>query len=337
MSFPSDFLGITATIPAEVPLAAGRRLIDLNNLFITAAEAGDAIKLAEKDGFPRNCCAWIKGIYGMVKLRNLRRMVFVTGGDCSNTHALMETLMPHLEEIHTFSYPYPRDAEALRLELERFCHGFGLTLDQAEAQRNHLAAIRQDLAQLDRLNWQDRLCSGQETFQRLVASSDFDGDTERFHHGLRTFLDEVACRKPLSAKSRIGILGVPAAFSDLIETVEALDATVVFNEIPRQFAMPEPTANLVEQYSRYTYPYGVWARLDDVKKQVKLRNIHGIIHYTQSFCHRQIHDILIRKEIPLPILTIEGENPGLIDQRTRLRIESFMEIMQRQTSGDRTP
>ena len=78
----------------------------------------------------------------------------------------------------------------------------------------------------------------------------------------------------------------------------------------------------------YTYPYGVIDRINDIKQQIKERKIDGLIHYVQSFCYRQIQDILIKKHIDIPVLTIEGDSPGDIDGRTKIRIDSFIEMLE---------
>ncbi len=49
------------------------------------------------------------------------------------------------------------------------------------------------------------------------------------------------------------------------------------------------------------------------------------MHYVQSFCHRQIEDRLWRERAGLPILTLEADRPGKVDERTRTRIEAFIE------------
>lgn len=91
--------------------------------------------------------------------------------------------------------------------------------------------------------------------------------------------------------------------------------------------MPNSTEDLVEQYRMYTYPYGVFERLEDIKTQIEKRNIDGVIHYVQSFCYRQIEDMIFREKLNLPFLTIEGDKPGKIDARTKLRIDSFVEML----------
>ena len=56
-------IGFTTSIPVEVIYAAGKVPVDLNNLFISSKDASHHIDNAECDGFPRNMCSWIKGIY----------------------------------------------------------------------------------------------------------------------------------------------------------------------------------------------------------------------------------------------------------------------------------
>ena len=123
-------------------------------------------------------------------------------------------------------------------------------------------------------------------------------------------------------------------------------ARVVFNEMQRQFAMlpaveggeargasplpveaPGPGRALFRQYLSYTYPYDVFARIADIKREVRRRRLHGLIHYVQSFCFRQMEDLLIRREVGLPMLTLEGDRPGPVEAPTRTRIESFIEML----------
>ncbi|MBF0546077.1 MAG: 2-hydroxyacyl-CoA dehydratase [Candidatus Riflebacteria bacterium] len=323
-----DFFGITSTIPIEIPLSAKKKIIDLNNLFITSNNPDKYVKLAEEKGYPRTCCTWIKGIYGYVLEKRISKIIFVTGGDCSNTHALRETLLPELKEVFTFSFPYPPDKEALKNEMEKLSTEFGTTILEAEEIGKKLFPIRKMLAELDRLTWEEGIVTGFENFKWLLSSSDFNGAPDKFEQQLAEFLSSVKRREPGVSKIRIGVLGVPPVFSDLHKTIEEIGGKIVFNEIPRQFAMLDLDLDLVSRYQKYSYPYGVWPRIKDINCQIEKRKIDGLIHYTQSFCYRQIHDILLRRMIKCPILTIEGENPSEIDQRTRLRIESFFEMLE---------
>ncbi len=58
-------IGITTTVPVEVLIAAGYQPIDLNNVLVSDPNPGRLITIAERAGFPLNCCSWIKGIYGV--------------------------------------------------------------------------------------------------------------------------------------------------------------------------------------------------------------------------------------------------------------------------------
>jgi benzoyl-CoA reductase/2-hydroxyglutaryl-CoA dehydratase subunit BcrC/BadD/HgdB len=120
---------------------------------------------------------------------------------------------------------------------------------------------------------------------------------------------------------------VPPIFTDLYQVLESLGARVVFNEVQRQFSMPYKTDNMVDQYISYTYPYGAFARLEDMKEQIQKRQVQGIIHYTQTFCYRQIEDMIFRQKLGLPFLTLEGDKPGKVDARSRLRLEAFINML----------
>ena len=121
--------------------------------------------------------------------------------------------------------------------------------------------------------------------------------------------------------------GVPPIFLDLYEFIENLGAHVVYNETQRQFVLPYDTNDIVQRYLMYTYPYGVFARLEDMKEEIKRRRIEGIIHYVQAFCYRAIEEVILRETLGVPMITIEGDMPKQLDTRTKLRIEAFMEML----------
>ncbi|MCU0596521.1 MAG: 2-hydroxyacyl-CoA dehydratase, partial [Desulfobacterota bacterium] len=150
---------------------------------------------------------------------------------------------------------------------------------------------------------------------------------------LDRFVHEAQTRSPREGSVRLGYLGVPPIFSDLYESIESMGARVVFNEVQRQFSMPFEGEDLIDQYLNYTYPYGLRARLEDIRKAVAERKLDGLIHYTQTFCFRQIYDILLREGLRVPMLTIEGDKPGKVDSRTAIRLETFVEML-RMKKGD---
>jgi benzoyl-CoA reductase/2-hydroxyglutaryl-CoA dehydratase subunit BcrC/BadD/HgdB len=320
-------IGITATVPVEIILAAGLTPVDLNNLFISSEQPMKGLALAEADGFPHGVCAWIKGIYATVLTQGIRQMIAVTGGDCSNTVALGEVLEDRGVRVIPFEYPPNRDRERLQAQMEALRTALSPTGAEVEAARARLQGIRAKLARLDRLTHERGQVSGAENHRFLVASSDFNGDPARFEQDLDRFLAEAQQRSPLHRDVRLGYLGVPPIFSDFYEKAESFGAGVVFNEVQRQFSMPHHDLDLVDQYLRYTYPYDVGARIADIEEAVTQRRLDGLIHYTQTFCYRQIYDVLLRERLSTPILTLEGDRPGPMDGRTALRLETFVEML----------
>ena len=87
-------VGITTTVPLEVLLAASWQPLDLNNILVNAPRPEKLVGIAERHGFPLNCCAWIKGIYGACIEHGIKDVIGVSGGDCSNT--IMPVSYTHL-------------------------------------------------------------------------------------------------------------------------------------------------------------------------------------------------------------------------------------------------
>ena len=321
-------VGFTTTIPLEVLIAAGVVPIDLNNVFITNPDKAALIEDAELTGFPRNVCAWIKGIYGAVVQSGITEMIAVTEGDCSYTKALMEVLSLNGIRVYPFAYPAGRQAEPLRAEIEKLMACFGVGWDQVARAKERLDGIRAKVHEIDRLSWQEDLVTGEENHYFQVCTSDMNGDPDLFEAEVDAFLAQAATRQPRKEGIRLAFLGVPPIVSGLYDFLEGVGARVVFNETQRQFSMPYRIADLVEQYRAYSYPYDIFHRLDDIIREIEKRRVDGVIHYVQSFCFRQIEDMVLRKSIKLPILTLEGDKPGDIDARTKIRLEGFLELLE---------
>lgn len=332
-------IGLTTTVPVEVIYAAGETPVDLNNIFITSSEAMHRVEDAELAGFPRNVCGWIKGLYSTA-LQNpeIRRIVAVTQGDCSNTHALMETWEVEGIEIIPFAFPYDRDSDMLRLQMDKLIKSLDTTWEAVHLQKKRLDRVRALAWEIDRLTWEENRVSGFENHLYLVSCSDFNSDPEGFAQEMEKFIQTVHGRESfperVSTKARrkgreirLGFIGVPPIFPELYNFLEEHGARVVFNEVQRQFSMPFETDDVVEQYRLYTYPYQVFQRIEDIAQEAERRQLDGIIHYTQSFCYRQIEDLIIRKKLEYPILTLEGENPTGLDARNKMRVESFLEML----------
>lgn len=324
-------IGITATVPVEVLLAAGYQPLDLNNLFINDPDPERLLGIAERDGFPQNCCSWIKGIYAVCMERGIDTVLCVTSGDCSNTLMLMEVLKLKGLETVPFAFPEEPDPGRMRQCLESLAQRLGTGLASAEGMRTRLKNSRRLAHRLDELTWRQGRVSGWENHLWLVSSSDFNGDFQAYEQGLAQVVAQAERRSPYPDDMlRLAYIGVPAVFArDLYPFVERYGARVVFNETQRQFAMPRPGKSLAEQYSHYTYPYPLIHRIADIRRELRRRRVDGVIHYVQAFCHRGIADIVFRHAIDLPMLTVEGNDEFTLSQHLRTRLEAFLDLLRR--------
>jgi benzoyl-CoA reductase/2-hydroxyglutaryl-CoA dehydratase subunit BcrC/BadD/HgdB len=323
----TERIGFTTTIPVEVLHAAGKIPVDLNNVFITSSNRKELIDQAEMQGFPRNLCGWVKGIFGVTLQENIKTVIGVTQGDCSNTQALMETFQEQGITVIPFSYPYDRDRDLLNLSLRKLMGYFQVSEDRVIKSKSLLDRIRSKVHIIDRMTWQENKVKGQENHYFQVSCSDMNQDHQNFEKEVERFIRSARRRKRFLEKIRLGYIGVPPIFTDLYSYLETLGARVVFNETQRQFSMPFESKSLVEQYLSYTYPYDIFTRIRDIEREINRRNIVGLIHYVQSFCFRQIEDLILRRKIKIPVLTLEGDKPAPLDARSRMKIEVFIEML----------
>ena len=326
-------IGLTSTIPVEIVFAADLRPVDLNNIFITSEAPEKLLRQAEREGFAHNICSWIKGIYSTVMNRGIKTVIAVTGGDCSNTLALAEVLSHKGVQIIAFDYPLNRNRTFLGNQIDTLRQTLSATWSEIKRVKTRLDRIRAKLLELDRLTFEKNLVTGFENHLFLVSSSDFKSDPDAFEKELDSFLAKARRRPAREEEVRLGYLGVPPIVSQIYETIESFGARVVYNEVQRQFSMPFQETDIVEQYLKYTYPYDINGRIEDIKKAMEDRHLDGVIHYTQTFCHRQIYDIILRESLPLPILTLEGDRPGGVDARTTIRLETFIEMLKGRKGG----
>jgi benzoyl-CoA reductase/2-hydroxyglutaryl-CoA dehydratase subunit BcrC/BadD/HgdB len=322
-------VGFTTTIPVEVILAAGCKPVDLNNVFITDENYSKYIDMAEKDGFPKSTCAWIKGIYGVCVSNNVDEVIGVVEGDCSNTKALMEVLRLKGIKVQPFSFPHSHRIEDIKNEINRFIEAFDVQLEEVENVRRNLQRVRQLVKKVDELTYIENKATGFENHLFQVSMSDFNGCVETYENWLEQVVSKISNRKPSDAKLRLGFLGVPPMTGDIYEFVEKFDAHFVYNEVQREFAFPRSSeaSNIFEQYYDYTYPYDIDFRLREIKSQIDLRKIDAIVHYTQAFCYRAIEDIILREKLNIPVINIEGDKLNSLDARTKLRLEAFLDML----------
>ena len=321
-------IGFTTTIPIEIIHAANFSGVDLNNIFITAPEPSKLIESAEKRGLPTTLCSWIKGIYAVLQERtDIETVIAVVSGDCSNTLPLVDLLRSEGREVISFAYPFDRNKELLTFEIERLMKRFAVTQNDVKESTIYLDSIRQKADLIDLMTWKDNKVTGFENHEYLINFSDFEGSPDVFKTKLDSFIDEIQNRKPLTDFIPLGLVGVPPIFSDFYDFLEEKQARIIFNETQRQFTFPSRLSDYIERYLDYTYPYSLLFRLEDIKRQIKQRGIKGIIHYTQSFCHHQMDHILLKENLSIPVLMLEGDRPLGLDGRTRIRLESFIEML----------
>jgi benzoyl-CoA reductase/2-hydroxyglutaryl-CoA dehydratase subunit BcrC/BadD/HgdB len=171
-------IGITTTIPVEVVYAAGHVPVDLNNIFISADDPQDLVRKAEYDGYPRNVCGWIKGIYSTAIERGIHTVIAAVEGDCSQTQAMMETLEMEGVEVIPFSFPYGRDRDILEMHIRKLAERLGAEWQKVLRWKVRLDGIRKKLQELDDLTWQAGKITGLENHSWQIGASDFCGDPD---------------------------------------------------------------------------------------------------------------------------------------------------------------
>ncbi len=329
----SRVAGFTTTIPVEVLFASGATPCDLNNVFVTHPDPIHYVARAEKDGFPKNMCNWIKGLYGVVRESAIDTVITVMEGDCSNTRALAEILSYRGVRIVPFSFPFDRERESLAREIDKLMHTFGVDPTMLASVDAGLRAVRESLALIDRMTWEDRVVTGEENHLWQLRASDMEGDYEQYGKAAKGFIEEARHRGPIRGIP-LGYVGVPPINPDLYAFVEGLGCHVIYNEVQRQFSLPFSSDDIIERYRLYTYPYGIFARLTDIRQEIDRRGIRGVIHYVQAFCYRVVEDIILKETLGVPVITIEGDLPKPLDTRTKLRLEAFIEMLKERADGD---
>ncbi len=319
-------IGLTTTVPIEPILAGDHIPKDLNNIFITSDNPEKYVVEAEIDGFPYNTCSWIKGLYSVAISEKMDAVIGVVRGDCSNTESLLDFLEFKGIQVIPFSFPYDRKRSKLEDEIKNMMEILGSDKNKLKDVIKNVQRARELAWKVDELTVEDKV-TGLENHYFLVNTSDFLGDLKKYISEIKNFINASRDRKRIDYNLRIGYIGVPPIFIDIYQFLAENSVHVVFNEVQRQFSMPFPDSDWIEKYLKYTYPYSVKERIMDINNEIKKRKIDGIIHYVQSFCHRQIIDYIIKDSIDVPVLTIEGNRPGKLDERTKIRIESFIDML----------
>lgn len=321
-------IGITTTIPVEVIFASGNTPIDLNNIVVSSSDMEKHMETAEREGFPKSMCAWIKGIFGVCINEGVSEVVGVVEGDCSNTASLIEILKLHGINVVDFSYPRSRKLPDLKKKIQSFMDIYEVSEVEVEWWRLRLNIIREKVKELDELTKEGKV-SSYENHLFQVSCSDFWGNPNKFEAELEKVLHEARSKKEKRNFLKLAYLGVPPMTSDFYDYIETKGAKIVFNEVQREFTFPryQKAKNIYEQYLDYTYPYSMDFRLMNLEKDLDERDITGIIHYTQKFCHRALDNIVLKEKLPYPLINIESDRENKLDERTKIRLDAFIEML----------
>lgn len=318
-------VGITTTVPLEPFLASGTTPVDLNNIFISSPDPAGLVEEAQVHGYPRNICTWIKGIFSVAC--DFDGVVGVVRGDCSNTESLLETLDLKGIPTHPFSYPPDRNRDRLVEEIGSLCDFLGCSIEDAKDQAGRVRHLRQMAWKVDELLSLGRV-SASDAHLLMVSCSDLMSDPSLWERRARDVIESSSRLDAPLECPKIGYIGVPPIITDIFDRIEGSGGNIAFMETQRQFTMPFPNEDWIGSYLSYTYPFSITGRVKDIKDAIEERRLSGIVHYVQSFCHRQIDDIIFRSELRVPVLTLEGNIPGPMDERTAIRLEAFLDVLE---------
>ncbi len=181
-------IGLTTTVPIEVLVASGYTPIDLNNMFITSENYLKYIDIAERDGFPKSLCAWIKGIYGACLENDINEIVGVMEGDCSNTKALIDVFKLKGIKVYPFSFPHSHELSDVEFHIRKFMEIFNADEDRVEEIRKRLNKVRNLARKIDKMTYIDNKVNGFENHLYQVSLSDFNGNIDEFEYSLKKLL-----------------------------------------------------------------------------------------------------------------------------------------------------
>lgn len=327
-------VGITGTLPLEVLLAAGHRVIDLNNRFITATSPERLLERAHAVGFAPTQCAWTRGIVGAaLEAGGVDEVVVVARGDCTQNRLLVD-LLPAIggPPARAFLFPPERgDVPRLRREVARFASGFDVSLAAVADVYDGLLPLRRDLGEIDRRTWQEGTVSGHENALVLVRATDLGGDRSAYEREVAALLVASSSRAPSRFENRVAFFGVPPILTDVHDYLEERGAKVVLNETQRDFAQLDPADDLAVQYAtRYAYAYSIHDRLADFVPELTRRRVEGVVIYLQSFCHHNAElEAVTRALAHLPFTVLEADRPTEVDAAARLRLDAFLAALPR--------
>ncbi len=87
---------------------------------------------------------------------------------------------------------------------------------------------------------------------------------------------------------------------------------------------------LAKMYSEYTFARNISHRVQLLKRELKKRDVDGVIHFHQFACHHKLEDPILRAALGrdgYSFITIEADLPSKTTEQTKLRLEAFKEML----------
>lgn len=311
---PVKKIGITALVPPELIFACGAVPFDVNNVIPSSRK------------YPGNkLCAWTAIWKEMLVKReiNVDSLIVVAGGDCHN--ALVDGQKAAMSGIPTHFFFYPFDGDSVYMESQLYRLSEFLDGIKCPDKFKEIRELKKQGQILDKKRCCGKLSSS-EAFRMLISFSDLAGDLAGFSRMIST-LEET----DIDLRNRIALIGVPPIYHDFHEVAHSLGLHIVFDELPYEFIRHGGTTiqEMAHDYCGYTFARPLEFRIDFLKKELEMRKVDGVIHYTQFACHHMLEDEIMREKLDYPLLTIQGDLPGNTPQQIKLRLEAFREMLDR--------
>ncbi len=304
-------VGITALVPPELVYLSGNVPVDLNN-FVPHTQYYPVHKL----------CAWTAIWRDIVIAEKfVDKVVVVAGGDCHNSLVDGQKIQMHGIPTHYFFYPFSGEIELMKKECQSLVEFLGG--EKCKEMLEIVHEVKRLGKHIDALRINAKI-PAKFAFDFMIKMSDLGGNPEHMRK-----LAESVVERELSHLPRIALLGVPPIYRDFHDVAEQSGLHIVFDELPYEFLRlgGRSFEEVVESYTKYTFARPLMYRINFLKQELAKRKIDGIIHYTQYACHHILEDDVLRKELPYPFLTVQGDLPGPVPLQLRLRMEAFAEIL----------
>ncbi|MCX8173542.1 MAG: 2-hydroxyacyl-CoA dehydratase family protein [Thermoplasmata archaeon] len=304
-------VGITALVPPELVYLTGNVPVDLNN-FVPYTEY-----------YPRHkLCAWTAIWRDIVISRRIvEKVIVVAGGDCHNSLVDGQKIEMHGVPAHYFFYPFDGSEKLLAEECGKLVEFLGGA--RCPDAFKFVDEVKRAGKKIDGLRSIGRVAA-KHAFEFMIKLSDLGGSPENMLK-----MAKAVEEAELSHLPRVALLGVPPIYRDFHEVAEKSGLHIVFDELPFEFLRLGGLdfSEVVRSYATYTFARPLAYRMDFLKQELARRKIDGIIHYTQYACHHVLEDDVLRRELPYPFLTVQGDLPGTTPAQIRLRLEAFAEML----------